>query len=372
MESQFYNCSSSSLSRSTINYICTVTSSICLTILLLLLVLLIFYRAYKTILQRLYLYFLIATVLNTLVYALNVELQLDIDKRFCSWLGFLEIWSENLTQLLTFGLTVYLVAMTYRKLRGKDFKKNFRASWEVIYICGTILFPMVYLWVPFHHNTYGISETICWMKTYDIDCNPINMTNIDYTIVNITNWLLKIIVLISFLALIAVFYSVLKRYRDPRHKNSGAIGRSLILIVLLCISTVFEFSEMVVNLLYLSQKIDATALLSALLFDTVLIIPNLLVPIGFAVYLYSPKKLSIKSIKQEALNWRGCCYRRKKQYINIDDKGLKTIHNSSAGYVPSHTTCTTAIPYTNEFTNIAESIMLNPGETKYGAISPKK
>ncbi len=216
MESQFNNCSNLtiSLSRSTINYIYTTIASICLTILLLLLVLLIFYRAYKTILQRLYLYFLVATVLNTLLYALNVELQFNIDEGFCSWLGFLEIWSENLTQLLTFGLTVYLVAMTYRKLRGKDFKKNFRVSWEVIYICGTILFPLTYLWVPFHHNTYGISETLCRMKTNGKKCNPINVKEIDYTIyiiVNVTNWVLKIIVLISFFALIAVFYSVLKR-----------------------------------------------------------------------------------------------------------------------------------------------------------------
>ncbi len=98
--------------------------------------------------------------------------------------------------------------------------------------------------------------------------------------------------------------------------------------------------------------------------------------IGFAVYLYSPKKLSIKSIKQEALNWSRCCYLRKKllirrankRHTNIDDGDLKTIHNSSAGYVPSHTTWTTAIPYTNEFTNMEESTMLNSGETKYGAI----
>ncbi len=126
---------------------------------------------------------------------------------------------------------------------------------------------------------------------------------------------------------------------------------------------------MMLTVLYLSKEITTTVAVYASLFDTVLIIPNLLVPIGFAVYLYSPKKLSIKSIKQEALNWSGCCYHRKKKHINIDDEGLKTIHNSSAGYVPSHTTWTTAVPYTNEFTNImAESTMLNPEETNYGAI----
>ncbi len=369
MVSQFDNCSNLNISRSTINYISTATSSICLTILLLLLVLLIFYRAYKTILQRLYLYFLVATMLNALFHVLNVELQFNINRRICSWLGFLEIWTANLTQLLTFGLTVYLVAMTYRKLRGKDFKKNFRVLWEVMYICGTILFPLTYLWVPFYHHTYGISETICWIKSHDEHCKRI-MTEIDYTIVNATSWLMKIIVLISFLVLIAVFYSVLKRYRDSKEKNSGTIGRSLVLIVLLCISTVYEFSEMVFILLYLSKKIDGTAVLYAWQFDTVLIVLNSLVPIGFAVYLYSPKKLSIVSIKQEAVNWSGCCYRRKKlkSHINIDDGDLNTIHNSSAGYVPSHTTWITAIPYTNEFTNIEESIMQNSGETKYGAI----
>ncbi len=199
------------------------------------------------------------------------------------------------------------------------------------------------------------------------------MTEIDYTIVNVADWVLKIIVLISFLALIAVFYSVLKK---SKQKNSGAIGRSLILIVLLCISTIFNFTNVVLTVLYLSKKINMIVALYTWLFNIVLIVLNLLVPIGFAVYLYSPKKLSIKSIKQEALNWSGCCYRRKKllirgtnmRHTNIDDGDLKTIHNSSAGYVPSHTTWITAIPYTNEFTNIEESIMLNSGEAKYGAI----
>ncbi len=120
------NCSNLSISRSTINYICTATSSICLTILLLLLVLLIFYRAYKTILQRLHLYSLVATVLNTLFYVLNVELQFDIDKRFCSSLAFLETWSENLTQLLTFGYSVF-GSYDIQKTQRQGFQEEFQS-----------------------------------------------------------------------------------------------------------------------------------------------------------------------------------------------------------------------------------------------------
>ena len=47
--------------------------------------------------------------------------------------------------------------------------KNFRKL-EIGYVLFSILFPLLYSWIPFIHNSYGVSGVWCWIRDWKDDC----------------------------------------------------------------------------------------------------------------------------------------------------------------------------------------------------------
>ena len=47
----------------------------------------------------------------------------------------------------------------------KDFQKL-----EIGYVLFSILFPLLYSWIPFIHNSYGVSGAWCWIRDWKDDC----------------------------------------------------------------------------------------------------------------------------------------------------------------------------------------------------------
>ena len=141
------------------NYSTTISSAICLTLLLLLLGLLVLYKAYKTTLLRLFFYYSTATAIALVVRVLNVELQFDVDRNFCNWLAFLAQWWVMTVHLLSLSLVIYLTSKTYQKLRSrplfpcfKNVSKRCIIVMEVLYTSLAVLLPLVYVWVPLKHH----------------------------------------------------------------------------------------------------------------------------------------------------------------------------------------------------------------------------
>lgn len=364
LQSQFLNCSDlpqvHQLQKA--NLINTVFTTTSLLIQLVLLALLVLYKACKTTLQRLFLYLTLFTALNTIVLVCNVELQFDIGPDFCAWIGFFTVWTDFLIELFSISLTCYLIAVTLQKLKGKQLcsykkilcSKRQKILIEVVCTCLLVCLPLILVtWWPYKYHLYGKGETVCWIKSRYDNCIVLNDSKITSAI-EILETTLHSTVIVSFMALVLTFSLMLIKLRRSRAHNYQAMGRAIFLTVIISISMFYRISHTIVNQLY-GQSVDA--FLYPLINNSVYVLVNVLVPLGFGMYLYSPSKLRIKYMKKAAKKWP--CYCSKKQPdLLMEEDGPESLEDSVVRNVPSHTTYTSphSSPYTNEFTVITEIV----------------
>lgn len=372
--SQFLNCSDlPSVSQLKLaNLIHTLSSCVGLLVLLLLLALLILYRAYHSTLQRLFLALTLVTALNIAVTVLSVELQFNLDPRLCQWIGLGNVWTGNLIELFSLALTVYLTGVTYQQLRGKRCRctwrklsrKRHRVAAELACLTLLALLPLSYIWVPAYYHSYGRGETVCWIKTRETDCQASNGSSVTFITTEVFDVALHLVVIVAFLALLVTFSVKMIKLKHLKEQKVVTLRRVAFLIASIFVSTAIRVAQLLVNLSILAFKVRVNNFLYDAIDSTVYTVSNLLVPVGFGVYLYSPRKLGIKAMKKAAQKWL-CCKRvhsGKMKKVKVvpkgdhidDDEGLESVESSIERNVPSHTTYSS--PYTNEFTDITEIV----------------
>ncbi len=388
--SQFNNCSSLILEQSKrANLISVVCSATSFLLLLLFLALLVLYRAYRTTLQRLFLYLTIATALDAMVTILNIELRFDVDPRLCGWIGFGDVWMSNLIELFNSAFTLYLISTAYQRFKGREMRclggcRRHPVLTETVSVFVIIIFPLSYLWVPAVHHTYGLGETVCWIKNYDQNCSEVNNSRTDVTILEVFDLSLHLIVILSFTTLIIILSMLVIKLRHSKEENLETVGRAIFMITMIAISTCIRVGQFGVNLGIQFFNVTINEYLYDSIDNPAYTISNLMVPLGFAVYLYSPRKLGIKSLKKAAKQWMCCrhCHSHRSETKKkrtktdpqnsgiIDDDGLESIETSVEQDVPSHTTGYSS-PYTNEFTDITEivSSLECKSTPRYGSVN---
>ena len=370
-----------------VNYSNTISAAIGLALIFLLLCLLVLHKAYKTTLQRIFFYYTTATAITLIDKVLNVELQFDLSNNFCIWLAFLQQWWILTVQLLVLSLVLYLCCNTYQKLRSRSLFPCFRSvskrcitATEVLYTSLAVLLPLVYLWMPIKHHKYGLSQTVCWSKVHDENCNPIK-EGVRFYGELIT--LLRSLVAVGFLVLMVMFHLVImNRYQKNRKNEYNTLCRALVLLTLFSASVVAKLSENIANLPIITPHIND--FLYDLIDELVQTVIYILLPLGFAVYLYSPNKLRLRSLKHAARGWCECgcigkhCCNQKRCSTKPKDRALRgndienedssTFESSINDSTPSYTASYSS-PYTNEFTNITEIISSTDCHTvhKYGS-----
>jgi hypothetical protein len=325
-------------------------------LLVLLLALLVLHRAYKTVLQRLFLYFITATALHNVVITLNIQLQFGFHRELCGWVGFCNVWTANLLDLLNFSFTVYLIATAYQRFTGKRLQclgccRRHPVLTEILCVVTAILLPLSYL---------GLIYRDCWVRKQDNDYNEVwddEDCDEDYGAVVITDLVdpvLQFTSILSFLVLMMII-SMLARQKK--------FGRAVFLIVMVSLSISISVVLVLIDMCVIKHH--------PTLHTCGHILSNLFVILGIGAYLYSPRKLSIKSLRRAAGKWT-CCERfRHYRQLGIntnpsgiaDDDDLVSAEISVEQDIPSNTIALTA-PYTNGFTDITEIV----NSTNYGTI----
>ena len=144
---------------------------------------LIFYKAYKTTLQELFLYITTTTALEEAAFSLAIEHQFYYvgQGSICAFLGFLLEYTVSIMKFLFFFFFLYVV---YSNLRGNPLKsKNVaKRRWlfilfEVMCILFSVMFPLTYLYVPFLHRTYNLVGGWCWIITIDGKCKNVGLVH---------------------------------------------------------------------------------------------------------------------------------------------------------------------------------------------------
>ena len=376
LQSQFPNCSDlppvHELKK--VNLINTVFTTASLLIQLVLLALLVLYKSWKTTMQKLFLYLTLFTVLNTLIKVCNVELQFDIGPSprtaghslgFCAWIGFFTVWTDVLIELFSISLIFYLIAVTFQKLKRKQlcsFKKNLcskrqKILMEVVFTCLLVCLPLVFIWWPFTKHLYGKTVTKCWIKSTNDNCMPLNDSNFTKVTTTGIETTLHSTMAISFMALVFTFSLMHTKLRRSRAHNCQTMGRAIFLMVVVGISMVYRICRLVVDQIVQRNPRKVDFFYYALIDNSVYELVIVLVPLGFALYLYSPSKLRITSIKEAAKKWPCYCPKRQPDLL-VEEDGPGIHEDSIVRNVPSHTTYTSphSSPYTNEFTDITDIV----------------
>ncbi len=179
MESPFGNCSNFSLYQlRNINLTLSVTGGIGSLLAALVVVVLTCVGAYKSILQRLFMYGVLSTMIHEATHLASIEqrFQYNHQAQVCAALGFLTNWTAWVVCDFHVCIVGYLLCVVYSQLKGNNlFLKIARSPTlkrltEVICIVLSVLLPLVILWVPFTNSMYGLDESWCWIKAFDKNC----------------------------------------------------------------------------------------------------------------------------------------------------------------------------------------------------------
>jgi hypothetical protein len=347
-----------------------VFSGASLLLLVLLLAVLVLHRAYRTSLQRLLLYLITAAILSNVVITLNIQLQFDVHSKFCEWVGFFDVWTTNLLDLLSLSFTVYLIVTAYQEFNGKRLQcmwccRRHPVLTEILFLIVVTLLPLIYLLKPVLRHSFGLGVFACWVKTLDENCTELVNHEVMVT-VDVVDLVLRLANILSLLALIVVVCMPVTKLRRNRVET---VGRAVFLVLMIILSRSITVAFFVLDMIpNLADKLPLYPAVSI----SGCILSNLFVILGVTAYLYSPRKLSIKSLRRAARKWT-CCERFKhhgKRRVNTkpsgitDDHELASVEISVEQDIPSYTIALTA-PYTNGFTDVTE-IMNSHRTTKYG------
>ena len=128
--------------------------------------LLIFFKMYKTFSERLVLYLLLSGLFVASVTALMITgIPFDFSQHhsLCQAIAFFWQYSIWILLLLTTFIVFHLAALVF-------FFKTLKKL-EVSLVIFSLLFPLLFSWVPFLHDTYGLAGAWCWIRVYGYaDC----------------------------------------------------------------------------------------------------------------------------------------------------------------------------------------------------------
>ena len=130
-----------------------------------------FFRLHKRFPHRLSLYLLAAALFQSFTLAMNItslnhDYESDSHSKLCSGVGFLVQYSSWGVLLFSTEMVFHL---SYLVLMQREL---WSSKVELFYLFFPVLFPWLFVWIPFIHNTYGLAGAWCWIRKQDEYCNP--------------------------------------------------------------------------------------------------------------------------------------------------------------------------------------------------------
>ena len=122
-------------------------------------------REYKSVLERLYIYLVLATLLREAVLLSNVEYQFGYDQKdqdhVCSILGALNLYTHVLIVVIVASTMIYLPRrVAYKNSNSAVFDQVFELGFVIL----TFLVPLIISVSLFRTDIYGLSTAWCWLR----------------------------------------------------------------------------------------------------------------------------------------------------------------------------------------------------------------
>ena len=363
------------------------TDGLCMLLAVLILVIVVFVRAFESLLQRLFVYLTAITVCYMTVQIMQLKpvyTGLSSDQlQFCAAMGFLGQWAT--VCIHSFTLVVSLVILC--KVCDWDICSfNSQTGWTKKFIEGAfvlflIILPLPFIWVPFLDGNYAsIREPWCWIVSHNKDCS-MNIAGfweeigLNYIPLGIVGLFTVLFVLLT----VGVFCKRACTYELTRRSHEKKAVETVLLLVFLLLFVTFAGIEAASNLFYgFTKKRQSYAL--SVVHAVITPVSKFMIPVGYFFYLYSLKKFQWGTMKVATRKWKKLfiCHRKKskssEQQTGPGPGGGETISQvtvrSSYAIVGRSDTHFT-VPYTGGFTDIGSTTALLTDEhpdTGYGSL----
>ena len=338
--SQFQHCGALNDSQLKIlNLTMSISGGVGTLVTLLILGGLIYAKAYKTPLQRLFMYSVLATMVHEILHVIQIEEQFQYEHQdqVCMHLGFLSNWSGWIIYVFNLSIILYLVIVVYQQLRGGyccKYSPLCKGLTECVYVLGSILFPVGIIWVPYKEHEYGLNEAYCYIRAFDNNCTDIGIK--DKLIYAYSFYegvgILAILIAIS---ITIVYWTLSVILRDAKR----LLKQILILVLAVILYIIILNTMLVVDILVdTSYSLNIFFAISATLTDLIFLF-------GYLLAFYS------SGLRRKLVE---CKRQRQHHYFDAEDdhgKEYGTFEDSSRITRPSFTYYD--VPYTGEFTSVS-------------------
>ena len=377
--SQFFsNCSNLTIRELvSINLAFSATGAACCVVSSLIVLLLLVSKAYKSVLQRLFLYMMVATAARELFLAASIEhhFKYEGQEGVCTWIAFMYNWTGILLFVYTAGILVFLFFLVRHFAKGNTVPRIFqskrhRVVSEALYVILSVLVTLCYATTPLFTDNYGLAGPLCWIRALDEDCHATLVGLLDQLLNGYIFFVSRGVIGVIMLVAMAVVYcrlsTTLPEARRLLRKTFCVI---VFFLVYTAIMIVILSARMITAktgryqhpVIWLSVGI--TYPMSFLLF-----------PVAFLLCFYSVGK-ACKEKARACFSHCKCCTRHKRiqfrRHVYLQQPTeVPTFVRSSRVSAPSSTFF--RVPFTNNFTHIPTTTNASQhrADTGYGSIMP--
>ena len=352
-----------------------ISGAVSLLICSLILFLILLHKAYASLLQRFLLYSVLATWLSEATLTMQIEhlAKYAGQRQFCVTLAFLDGWSGFMFIAIALEITLLLTYRVYESLQRQLLDCNLwskcsKVLAEVIAVSLSVLIPLTFSVILLVSGKYGLNGTWCWIKALNSECRGKGL--MDLTILAAIAYVVPGIVIgVCVVVVIILFCISACQSSDSRRLNSKMIRDNLVLLAFYVVFFAFTSVDNSAGLLltttdsYYNYPIW---LVRAIGFP----LNKLFLLLGFLVYVYSLKKLTLGSFQILKKICCKCC-RGQHPYHIVDDTSIPmqrsrsvtggpTYRSSHPQVYPSETVMSP--PYTGAFTSITRRDSSDEGE----------
>ena len=288
-------------------------------------------REFKTVIERLFIYLLISTLMRqaSLVSMVEHQFKHQAMDEVCSFLGAMDLYTSFLVMFFSASSVVYLLS---RAVQYKPFYQRSRVYVEITLVFLALVLPLLLSHGLIFTNLYGLSVAWCWLKAYNNDCT--HTSTLKKVLGGYTLLLGTGIFSVFLMVVVVVVYCKIAR---KVKKAVFFLKQATILITCLMLH---------VLLLIFSTLVNAVALVNqkyivGCTYAVVMALNDLIYPLGFLAFLKYQGLATLIQSKQ-----------RRAQYMRIAKSHTNATVPLSDRVSANSTTVPFTFPFTGEFTDI--------------------
>jgi hypothetical protein len=374
MDSQFLsiaNCTNFTTSELlSLNLSISITGGLCLLISSLIILLLFFNKAYSSLLQRLFLYLMVATALRQLSLLSLIEhyFYYTGQREVCIVVAYFNHWMVAMTLFFATGMLFYLFYMVNHLAKGKTLtpptiiqSKFRRIALECFYIILLVVVSFAYGSEPYVRGTYGLAGAWCWITSMNETCQKTKSGLPE----QVTSY--SLILAVGVIGLVLMIFIVITYRQLPKALKEVRLLLRKTFIIAACLVAFIAFHVITIFVrIYSTHHTQYNYFFMWIVHAISQSISFLLFPLGFLLCFYPVTAMLSKC----------CCNKgfRRENTAHSHDK--KPAHSTLGPTVPRSTRVSPPsntffnVSYTNGFTHISteiEASLLNPCEQDFEA-----